>query len=114
MNASCDPAPPSLPADQVYSNLTLVVPSIGVDALEVFTEALNLVLVKPADSQPFFEAYGPTPLPTECYAFSRAQKTLVAAAVSKPGDTSGAAGRRVGLWGVGGAVALVSLMIGGL
>lgn len=89
VNVSCDPAPASLPTNQVYHNLTLIVPSIGVDALEVFQEALNLVLVKPADTQPFSQGYS-TPLPTACYAFSRAEKTLVAAAQSKPSDTSSA------------------------
>ena len=87
VNVSCDPAPPSLPSDQVYENLTLVVPTIGVDALEVFQEALNLVLVKPADTQPFFEG-SESDLPTACYAFSKGEKTLVAAAQSKPEDTS--------------------------
>ena len=89
VNVSCDPALPSLPSDQVYENLTLVVPTIGVDALEVFQEALNLVLVKPSDTQPFFEGYESN-LPTACYAFSKAEKTLVAAAQSKPSDTSSA------------------------
>ena len=89
VDVSCDPAPASLSTDQVYQNLTLIVPSIGVDALEVFQEALNLVLVKPADTQPFSQAYS-TNLPTACYAFSRAEKTLVAAAQSKPEDTSSA------------------------
>ena len=89
VTVSCDPAPASLPPDQVYENLTLVIPSIGVDALEVFQEALNLVLVKPSDTQPFYESYT-TKLPTACYAFSRAEKTLIAAAQSKPSDTSSA------------------------
>ena len=93
VNVSCDPAPASLPSDQVYHNLTLVVPSVGVDALEVFQEALNLVLVKPSDTQPFYEAYTEN-LPTACYAFSRAKKTLVAAAQSKPSDTSSATSAR--------------------
>ena len=62
-------------------------PTIGVDALEVFQESLNLVLVKPSDTQPFSEGFS-TGLPTACYAFSRAEKTLVAAAASKPEDTS--------------------------
>ena len=89
VNVSCDPAPPSLPSGQVYENLTLVVPTIGVDALEVFQEALNLVLVKPSDTQPFFEG-SESNLPTACYAFSKVEKTLVAAAQSKPSDTSSA------------------------
>ena len=80
----------------MYQNLTLVVPTIGVDALEVFQEALNLVLVKPADTQPFFEG-DTSKLPTACYAFSKAEKTLVAAAQSKPKDTSAAVGVRVPL-----------------
>lgn len=89
VNVSCDPAPASDPRDQVYQNLTLVQPSIGVDALEVFEEALNLILVKPSDTQPFYEGYS-TNLPTACYAFSSADKTLIAAAQSKPSDTSSA------------------------
>ncbi|KAL9134470.1 MAG: hypothetical protein Q9175_004352 [Cornicularia normoerica] len=96
VNVSCDPAPPSLPVEQVYQNLTLILPSIGVDALEVFQEALNLILVKPSDTQPFYEGYS-TKLPTACYAFSRAEKTLIAAAQSKPEDTSSAASTHVPL-----------------
>lgn len=89
VNVSCDPAPASLPSDQVYPNLTLVVPTIGVDALEVFQESLNLVLLKPGDTQPYDQNFS-TSLPTACYAFSRAQKTLIAAVQSKPSDTSSA------------------------
>lgn len=96
VNVSCDPAPPSLPVEQVYQNLTLILPSIGVDALEVFQEALNLILVKPSDTQPFYEGYS-TKLPTACYAFSSAEKTLIAAAQSKPEDTSSAASTHVPL-----------------
>lgn len=86
VTASCDPAPPS-PSDQLYQNLTLVAPTLSVDSLEVLEEALNLVLIKPADTQPFQQGSGRA-LPTACYAFSKAGKTLVAAAVSKPDDTS--------------------------
>ncbi|CAF9940394.1 hypothetical protein IMSHALPRED_002011 [Imshaugia aleurites] len=110
VNVSCDAAPASLPANQVYENLTLVTPSIGVDALEVFQEALNLVLVKPADTQPFSESYV-TPLPTACYAFSRAEKTLVAAVESKPQDTSSAAGVCVPLTGFLAAVLLAGFVV---
>ena len=94
VNVSCDPAPPSLPADQVYQNLTLVIPSVGVDALEVFQEALNLILLSPGDTQPYYQNYSRT-LPTACYAFSSAQRTLVAAAQSRPSDTSPAMNARV-------------------
>lgn len=62
-------------------------PTLSVDSLEVFEEALNLVLIKPADTQPFQQGSS-RELPTACYAFSKAGKTLVAAAVSKPDDTS--------------------------
>lgn len=109
VNVSCDAAPPSLPASQVYQNLTLIVPSVGVDALEVFQAALNLVLVRPADTEPFSQGYS-TPLPTACYAFSRAQKTLVAAAQSKPSDTSAATSARVPLSVAVVAVVLVVIM----
>lgn len=105
VNVSCDAAPASLPTDQVYENLTMIVPSIGVDALEVFQAALNLVLVKPADTEPFSQSFS-TPLPTACYAFSRAQRTLVAAAQSKPSDTSSATSVHVPLSVVAMAVIL--------
>ncbi|CAD6563932.1 MAG: hypothetical protein ASARMPREDX12_007793 [Alectoria sarmentosa] len=108
VDVSCDPAPASLPTDQVYEDLTLVVPSIGVDALEVFQEALNLVLVKPADTQPFYEGYS-TSLPTACYAFSRAEKTLVAAAQSKPSDTSSATGAPVPLFAL--FIAIITMAV---
>lgn len=97
VNVSCDPAPAALPSDQVYPNLTLVIPSIGVDALEVFEESLNLVLLKPGDTQPYSVEGLATGLPTACYAFSRAEKTLIAAAQSKPSDTSSATSARVQL-----------------
>ena len=45
------------------------------------------MLIKPSDTQPFNEGYS-SGLPTACYAFSKAEKTLVNAAQSKPGDTS--------------------------
>lgn len=109
VTVSCDPAPASLPADQVYQNLTLVVPSIGVDALEVFQEALNLILVKPSDTQPFSQNYS-TSLPTACYAFSRAEKTLIAAAQSKPSDTSSATSTQVPLSVISMAVILAVFM----
>ena len=64
----------------------MVVPRVSVDALEVFMEALNLALVKPADTQPFFQSFGQG-LPTACYAFSKVGETLVAAADRRPGDT---------------------------
>lgn len=57
------------------------------DSLQLFEEALNLVLIKPEDTQPFRQGFGRA-LPTACYAFSKAGKTLVAAAASKPDDTS--------------------------
>ena len=89
VNVSCDPAPASLPTDQVYHNLTLVVPTIGVDTLEVFQEEANLILVKPSDTQPFYQGFSKN-LPTACYAFSTSEKTLIAASRSKLSDTSSA------------------------
>lgn len=84
-----------------------MVPTIGVDALEVFEEALNLVLVKPADTQPFGEGFEKG-LPTACYAFSKGEKTLVAAVMSRPEDTSVGGKGGVGIWvvllGVGMAI----------
>ena len=70
---------------------------MSVDALEVFQEALNLALVKPADTQPFFQGgeVGGR-LPTGCFAFSRVGETLVAAAERRPGDTVGGVSGAVG------------------
>jgi hypothetical protein len=42
VNVSYDPAPVSLPADEVYTNLTNIIISIDFDALEVF-EATALI-----------------------------------------------------------------------
>ena len=64
------------------------------------------MLIKPADTQPFAQGYS-EPLPTACYAFSKTEKTLVAAAVSRPDETSFALGRQ----GRGGGIELEALLL---
>ena len=76
VNSTCDPAPSSLAADQVFKNLTNVIPSIGFDASVTFTEEF----IGKTDEQPFGESWTAAELSTACLAFNPAAKTLGPAA----------------------------------
>ena len=75
VNSTCDPAPPSLPSDQVYQNLTLLVPSIGFDAFEVFTETGKVPGPELQANQPFYQTESKN-ITTACYFFDAAKNTL--------------------------------------
>ena len=95
VNSTCDPAPSSLAADQIFKNLTNIIPSIGFDASVTFTEEF----VGNTDDQPFGKSWTALNLSTACLAFNSAAETLGPAAQAKPsqintsgntsGDTSG-------------------------
>ena len=83
VNSTCDPAPSSLAADQIFKNLTNVIPSIGFDASVTFTEEF----VGKTDDQPFGKSYTALNLSTACLAYNAAAKTLGPPAQAKPSQT---------------------------
>ena len=80
VTSTCDPAPASLPADQVYSNLTNIVPSLGFDVLAVFTETEGTH----ENSQAFEPSWTAHNFTTACLGYDVAKKTLAAVPQSKP------------------------------
>ena len=80
INATCDPAPSSLAADQIFRNLTNLKSSVGVDSF-ILTgeEVIGITLDQPP-------ILGGTlyNLPTACLAFNPAAKTLGPAAQAEP------------------------------
>ena len=85
VTSSCDPASSSTPSNQVYSNLTNVVPSIGFDASVIFSAD---EVIEHQSSRPFSEEIYAKNLSTACLAFDEAQKTLGPADKVKPSDVS--------------------------
>ena len=96
VTSSCDPAPPSVPPDEVYRNLTLLVPSIGMDAFEVFTETGKVPGLELQADQPFSQTSSHN-LTTACYFFDAAKNTLGPASVTKPPGASSATSNHVPL-----------------
>lgn len=90
-NSTCDPAPSSLAADQIFKNLTNVIPSIGFDAFVTFTEE---ALGDTAD-QPFGKSWTAVNLSTACLAFDAAAKTLGPAAQAKPSQVNASGGTQI-------------------
>lgn len=83
VTSDCKPITPSTPADQIYSNLTMVVPSIGFDTLAVFQETGDFLGFKLSAAQPF-EADPPNiNLTTACFFYDAAKKALAPATQSK-------------------------------
>ena len=76
---TCYPAPASLPADQVYANLTNVIASIGFDAFGVF-EATS---PDSTHELPFYQNCQLHFL-TVCWAFDGTKKTLAPASPVQP------------------------------
>ena len=91
VNSTCDPAPPSLPADQIFKNLTNVIPSIGFDASVTFTEEF----IGKTDEQPFGESWTAQNLSTACLAFNSAAETLGPAAQAKPAQVNASGGSKM-------------------
>ena len=108
VTSSCAPAPPSLHPDQVYENLTLVVPSLGFGVLEVLQEGATFPDVHLSAQQPFNQTFERN-LTTACLFFDAAKKGLAPAPVTRPAHLSLAAGVRVPL-----GVALVAAGVTGL
>ena len=87
-NSTCDPAPSSLAADQIFKNLTNVISSIGFDASVTFTEDAG----GDTDAQPFEKSWTALNLSTACLAFNPAAKTLGPAAQAKPSQVNASGG----------------------
>ncbi|KAK3166836.1 hypothetical protein OEA41_009961 [Lepraria neglecta] len=81
--SSCDPAPASLPAAQVYANLTNIVPSIGFDAFAVAAETELIFLNQ---HQGYNKSWTIHNFSTACVQYSAAKKTL--GPPSKSGSTT--------------------------
>ena len=90
-NSTCDPAPSSLAADQIFKNLTNVIPSIGFDASVTFTEEV----IGGKDDQPFGNSWTALNLSTSCLAFNPAAKTLGPAAQAKPTQVNASGGTNI-------------------
>ena len=90
-NSTCDPAPSSLAADQIFKNLTNVIPSIGFDASVTFTEEA----LGDTDAQPFGRSWTALNLSTACLAFDAAAKTLGPAAQAKPSQVNASGGTQI-------------------
>ena len=90
-NSTCDPGPSSLAADQIFTNLTNVIPSIGFDASVTFTEEI----LGGKDDQPFNKSWTALNLSTACLAFNPAAKTLGPAAQAKPSQVNASSGTNV-------------------
>ena len=90
-NSTCDPAPSSLAADQVFKNLTNVIPSIGFDASVTFTEEV----LGGTDDQPFNKSWIALNLSTACLAFDPAAKTLGPAAQAKSSQVNASGGTNI-------------------
>ena len=83
VNSTCDPAPSSLSQDQIYPNLTMIVPSIGLDAFEVFTEDAKAGPYGSKADQRFSQNYSKN-ITTACFFYDQAQKTLGPVPATKP------------------------------
>lgn len=82
VTSNCDPAPASTTPNQVFRNATLVVPSIGFDAIEIFNETAHFLGAELSGAQ-HFEQNKSIDLPTACYYFDAAKKTMGPAAAAK-------------------------------
>lgn len=94
VDSACNPASPALAPGKVYQNLTLLTPSIGFDASEVFTEEGKIPWLDLQANQGFNQSYS-RKLPTACYFFDAAKKSLVSAPITKPFSLSSASGNHV-------------------
>lgn len=101
VTSNCDPALASTPTDHVLKDATLLMPSIGFDATETFGESASFLGANLAGVQNF-EQNKSINLPTACYYFDAAKKTMGPATAVKL-SRSLAAGFRVPL-----AVALLT------
>ena len=84
VNSTCDPAPASLSPNQVYPNLTTVVPKIGFDMFEVINESASFFGINLHAQQPFNQSPPESPLPTECSFFDQAKGGMGPVPATKP------------------------------
>ena len=82
--SNCAPAQASTPSNQVYQNLTQIVPSIGFDAFEVFTEKASVLGASVGSDNQDFQQNSTKNLSTTCYFFDTAKETLGPAPPEKP------------------------------
>lgn len=108
VSSSCDPAPASLPPDQIYQNLTLVSPSLGFGLFEILEEGFTLYGIKASAEQPFYQNFTHD-LPTTCLFYDAAKQTLAPAPVVKPAHLSNASGVYAPLAAALTAIAIVAL-----
>ena len=90
VTSSCDPASSNLPANQVYQNLTKVVPSIGFDAAVILWASEDFIGKQ--SSPPFLLDWTAKNLSTSCLSYNAAAQTLgPATQVKASGSKTGAA-----------------------
>ena len=94
VDSTCDPAPQSLPPDQVYQNLTLVAPSWGLELSEVFNET-GKFFKSVAEVQSFSQTIYDHGLPTACVSFDAAKKSLGPVAQTKSSKNAAAGSTRL-------------------
>lgn len=111
VSSSCDPAPASLPPDQVYQNLTLVSPSLGMDVFEIFDENATIVGVKASAEQAFNQTLFTYDLATTCLFYDAAKETFAPAPVVKPAQPSKASRVYAPLAAAFAAIAAVALTV---
>lgn len=111
VTSNCAPAQASTPSNQVYQNLTQLVPSIGFDAFEVFTEKAKVLGVSVgSDNQNLQQNYIKN-ITTACYFFDAAKETLGSVPSKKSANTSSATNIHVPLAQYCMAIALVALLL---
>ena len=91
VSSTCDPAPSSLAADQIFRNLTNLISSVGVDASFAFGEKVdgNTLDQPPEFSGILFN------LSTACLAFNPVAKTLGPAAQAEPSIINASVGTKM-------------------
>ena len=78
VTSDCNPvssANSSVPSDQIYQNLTLIAPSIGFRAMEIFNESAKFFGVTLSGQQAFDQSKD-FDLPTDCLFYDAAKKSL--------------------------------------
>ena len=114
VTASCDAASSSSSStseDQIFKNLTNVIPSIGFDASVIFSAR---EVFEHQSSRPFTEDFYSKDLSTACLAYDPAKNTLGPAAQAKPSDVNiGAAlSIRGSSWGLSLVIVVMVLLFG--
>ena len=86
VTSNCAPAQASTPSNQVYQNLTQVVPSIGFDAFEIITEKASVLGASVGSDNQDFQQNTTENLSTTCYFFDAAKETLGSVPLNKPAN----------------------------